>query len=163
MTETEVAITRYGEYRDGVTVSTLEELWFAYAKKLGAPGIQEEKGRPAGYEETGWMSREIPGVGITVRSSAFANHTYGMRDDTFADIGHKGFLLDAQIEAAVLFDFLTRPELRAAVSEEHKTLAGLQGQYLAALRRVYAPEIGADTALSKQSRAEIRIPQVARP
>ena len=163
MTETEVAITRYGEYRDGVTVSSLEELWFAYAKKLGAPGIQEEKGRPAGYEETGWMSREIPGVGITVRSSAFANHTYGMRDDTFADIGHTGFLLDAQIEAAVLFDFLTRPELRAAVSEEHKTLAGLQGQYLAALRRVYAPEIGADTALSKQSRAEIRIPQVARP
>jgi len=163
MTETEVAITRYGEYRDGITVSALEELWFAYAKKLGAAGVQEEKGRPAGYEETGWVSREIPGVGVTTRSSSFANHTYGMRDDTFAEIGHKGFLLDAQIEAAVLFDFLTRPELRTAVKEEHRTLAGLQGQYLAALRRVYAPEIGADTALSKDSRAEIRIPQVKRP
>ncbi len=134
MTETEVAITRYGEYR-----------------------------RPAGYEETGWVSRDIPGVGISVRSSSFANHTYGMRDDNFADIGHKGFLLDAQLEAAVLFDFLTRPELRAAVKEEHGTLAGLQGQYLAALRRVYVPEIGADTALSKESRAELRIPQVKRP
>ena len=144
-------------------MSALEELWFAYAKKLGAPGVQEEQGRPAGYEETGWMSREIPGVGVTVRSSSFANHTYGMRDDTFAEIGHKAFLLDAQIEAAVLFDFLTRPELRTAVKQEHSTLAGLQGQYLAALRRVYAPEIGADTALSKQSRAEIRIPQVKRP
>ena len=109
------------------------------------------------------MSREIPGVGVSVRSSSFANHTYGMRDDTFADIGHKAFLLDAQLEAAVLFDFLTRPELRAAVTEEHRTLAGLQGQYLAALRRVYAPEIGADTALSKESRAEIRIPHVERP
>jgi amidohydrolase len=163
MTETEVAITRYGEYRDGITVSALEELWFAYAKKLGAAGVQEEKGRPAGYEETGWVSREIPGVGVTTRSSSFANHTYGMRDDTFAEIGHKGFLLDAQIEAAVLFDFLTRRELRTAVKEEHRTLAGLQGQYLAALRRVYAPEIGADTALSKESRAEIRIPQVKRP
>jgi hypothetical protein len=86
-----------------------------------------------------------------------------MRDDTFAEIGHKAFLLDAQIEAAVLFDYLTRPELRTAVKEEHKTLAGLQGQYLAALRRVYAPEIGADTALSKESRADIRIPQVKRP
>jgi hypothetical protein len=42
-------------------------------------------------------------------------------------------------------------------------LAGLQGQYLAGLRRVYAPEIGADTALSKESRAEIRIPEVKRP
>ena len=163
MTETDVEITRYGEYRDGITVSALEELFFAYAKKFGAPGLQEEKGRPAGYEETGWVSREIPGVGVTVRSSSFANHTYGMRDDTFAEIGHKAFLIDAQLEAAVLFDFLTRPELRAAVTEEHRTLAGLQGQYLAALRRVYAPEIGADTALSKESRAELRIPQVKRP
>jgi amidohydrolase len=162
MTETEVAITRYGEYRDGVTDATLEELFFAYARKLGAAGIEEEKGRPAGYEETGWVSREIPGVGITTRSSSFANHTYGMRDDTFAEIGHKAFLIDAQIEAAVLYDFLTNAQLRAAVNEEHKTLAGLQGQYLNALRRVYAPEIGADTALSKESRAEIRIPQVKR-
>jgi len=163
MTGTEVAITRYGEYRDGVTVATLEELFFAYAKKLGAPGLEEEKGRPAGYEETGPVSRDIPGVGITVRSSSFSNHTYGMRDDTFADIGHKAFLIDAQIEAAVLFDFLTNAELRAAVREEHKTLAGLQGEYLNALRRVYAPEIGADTALSKQSRADMTVPKVQRP
>jgi amidohydrolase len=163
MTETQVAVTRYGEYRDGVTDATLEELFFAYAKKLGAPGLQEEKGRPAGYEETGWVSREIPGVGITTRSSSFANHTYGMRDDTFAAIGHKAFVLDAQLEAAVLFDFLTHAELRAAINEEHRTLAGLQGQYLNALRRVYGPEIGADTALSKESRAELRIPQVERP
>lgn len=163
MTGTEVNITRYGEYRDGVTVSSLEELFFAYAKKLGAPGIQEEKGRPAGYEETGPVSREIPGVGITVRSSSFANHTYGMRDDTFAEIGHKAFLIDAQIEAAVLFDFLTHPELRIAVAHEHRTLAGLQGQYLNALRRVYGPEIGADTVLSKESRADLTIPKVQRP
>src|SRR5256885_3604325 len=142
MTETEVAVTRYGEYRDGITVSTLEELWFAYAKKLGAPGIQEEKGRPAGYEETGWVSRDIPGVGITVRSSAFSNHTYGMRDDTFSDIGHKAFLLDAQIEAAVLFDFLTRPELRAAGSEEHKTLAGRPRPHLSGPGNLGAPERG---------------------
>jgi len=163
MTGTEVAITRYGEYRDGVTVATLEELFFAYAKKLGAPGLQEEKGRPAGYEETGPVSRDVPGVGITVRSSSFSNHTYGMRDDTFADIGHKAFLIDAQIEAAVLYDFVTNAELRAAVREEHKTLAGLQGEYLNALRRVYAPEIGADTALSKQSRADMTVPKVQRP
>ena len=162
MTGTEVAITRYGEYRDGITTAMLEELFFAYAKKLGAPGLQEEKGRPAGYEETGPVSREIPGVGITVRSSASPNHTYGMRDDTFLEIGHKGFLLDAQIEAAVLYDFLTQPPFRAAIAEEHRTLAGLQGRYLAALRAVYAPEIGADTALSKESRVEIRVPKVER-
>jgi len=163
MTGTEVSVTRYGEYRDGVTVASLEELFFAYATKLGAPGLQDEKGRPAGYEETGPVSRDIPGVGITVRSSSFANHTYGMRDDTFAEIGHHAFLIDAQIEAAVLFDFLTHPELRTAVAQEHHTLAGLQGQYLNALRRVYGPEIGADTALSKESRADLTIPKVQRP
>src|SRR5439155_22095590 len=79
MTGTDVQVTRYGEYRDGVTVAMLEELFWAYAQKFGAPGLKEEKGRPAGYEETGPVSREIPGVGITVRSSAFPNHTYGMR------------------------------------------------------------------------------------
>ncbi|HWC73277.1 MAG TPA: peptidase dimerization domain-containing protein, partial [Gemmatimonadales bacterium] len=163
MTGTEVAIQRYGEFRDGVTVATLEELFYAYAKKLGAAGLQEEKGRPAGYEETGPVSRDIPGVGVTTRSSSFSNHTYGMRDDTFAEIGHKAFLIDAQIEAAILYDFLTNAQLRAAVKEEHKTLAGLQGEYLNALRRVYGPEIGADTTLSKESRADMTVPKVQRP
>ena len=162
-TGTEVQIARYGEYRDGVTTAMLSELWWAYAKKLGAPGLVEEKGRPSGYEETGFVSREIPGIGITVKSSTFSNHTYGMRDDTFADIGHHAFLLDAQIEAAVLYDFLTAPEFRRAVEDEQHTLAGLQTQYLTALRGVYGPEIGADTALSRQSRMEIRVPRVERP
>ncbi|PYO37192.1 MAG: hypothetical protein DMD37_02200 [Gemmatimonadetes bacterium] len=163
MTGTDVQVTRYGEYRDGVTVAMLEELFWAYAQKFGAPGLKEEKGRPAGYEETGPVSREIPGVGITVRSSAFPNHTYGMRDDNFADIGHTGFLFDAKIEAAILYDFLTTPSFRAAVVEEHRTLAGLQDRYLAELRRVYAPEIGADTALSRGSHADLSVPKVVRP
>ncbi len=162
-TETKVEMTRYGEYRDGITTATLEELFWAYAKKLGAPELKEEKGRPAGYEETGWVSREIPGLGVTVRSSSFANHTYGMRDDTFLEIGHNGFLLDAKIEAAVLYDFLTQPTFRAKVTEEHRVLAGLQGRYLTELRKAYGPEIGADTALSKQSQMQIQVPQVERP
>jgi amidohydrolase len=163
MTGTEVAITRYGEYRDGVTTAMLEELFWAYARKLGAPGLEEEKGRPAGYEETGFVSREIPGVGITVRSSTSPNHTYGMRDDTFADIGHHAFQLDAQIEAAILYDYLTAADFRRAVVEEHRVLAGLQDRYLTELRTVYGPEIGADTTLSKESRMEIQVPKVQRP
>jgi len=163
MTGTEVAITRYGEYRDGVTTAMLEELFWAYAKKLGAPGLEEDKGRPAGYEETGFVSRDIPGVGITVRSSSSPNHTYGMRDDTFADIGHHAFLLDAQIEAAILYDYLTTADFRRAVAEEHRVLSGLQDRYLTELRTVYGPEIGADTSLSKESRMEIQVPKVQRP
>jgi hypothetical protein len=37
-------------------------------------------------------------------------------------------------------------------------LSGLQNEYLTQLRRVYGPEIGADTTLSKSSRMEIRVP-----
>ena len=114
-TGTEVEVNRYGEYRDGVTTAMLEELFWAYAKKLDAPGLIEEPGRPAGYEETGFVSREIPGVGVTVRSSSYPNHTYGMLEDVFADIGHRGFLLDAQIEAAILYDFLTHEDFRVMV------------------------------------------------
>ena len=42
-------------------VVSLEELYFAYAKKLGAPGLNEELQRPAGYEETGGVWHDITG------------------------------------------------------------------------------------------------------
>lgn len=41
-TGTEVKIERYGEFRDGITFGTLEELAFAYEQKLGAPAIETE-------------------------------------------------------------------------------------------------------------------------
>ncbi len=47
-TGTEVEIERYGEYRDGISLGTLEELYFAYAEALGAPGLVPEPDRPAG-------------------------------------------------------------------------------------------------------------------
>jgi amidohydrolase len=162
MTGTQVDITRYGEDRDGITTGTLQELFFAYARKLGAPNLKDDARAPSGYEETGAVSREIPGVGIRVQSSGSPNHTYEMEADNFVAIGHAGFLLDAKLETAVLFDFLTQPEFRRKVAEEQRTLAGLQERYLAALRTVYGPEIGADTALSRTSKMKIEIPRVER-
>jgi hypothetical protein len=38
-----------------------------------------------------------------------------MDADNLADIGHKGFTIDAQAMAAMLFDFATHPDYRAAV------------------------------------------------
>jgi amidohydrolase len=141
-TGTEVEIDRYGEYRDGISLGTLEELYFAYAKKLGAPGIEEEPQRPAGYEETGWVTRDIPGIGVSVKSSNSPNHTHEMEQDAFIDIGHTGFLMDAKIMAAILYDWLTDANLRAKVADEHGTLAKLLEQYHAKLRETYAAEIG---------------------
>jgi metal-dependent amidase/aminoacylase/carboxypeptidase family protein len=138
----DVEIKREGEYRDGISLGTLEELQFAYARKLGAPKLVDEAERPSGYEETGWVSREIPGVGVRVASSDHANHTYEMTADNFNEKGHTAFLMDAKLEAAVLYDFLTNAELRDAVRTEQKTMAALFDRYVAGLRAAYKDETG---------------------
>lgn len=138
----EVELDRYGEYRDGITLGTLEELGFAYAKKLGAPRLSEDVDRPAGYEETGFLSREFPGLGVSVASSHSANHTYEMTADNFNDVGHTAFLMDAKIMAAVLYHFLVDAGFREQVTREHRTMAQLFEQYIAALREAYQAEIG---------------------
>jgi metal-dependent amidase/aminoacylase/carboxypeptidase family protein len=141
-TGTTVEIDRYGEYRDGISLGTLQELSFAYAEELDAPNINPEPTRPSGYEETGVVTKDIPGIGISVFSSRGANHTRGMLDDTFNEIGHTGFRVSAEIMSSILYDYLTRPELRTAVAEEHGTLAGLLELYHEALRAAYAGEVG---------------------
>lgn len=141
-TGTQVEIQRYGEYRDGISLGTLGELEYAYLKKLGVPKLDDQPGRPSGYEETGWVSRKIPGIGVTVASSSYANHTYEMTADNFDEMGHRAFLLDAQVEAAILYDFLTKPKLRQAVQTEHRAMAALFERYKAALDTTYRQELG---------------------
>jgi len=141
-TGTEVEIELYGEYRDGITLGTLEELGFAYAKQLGAPNITEEPQRPAGYEETGFVTRDVPGLSVGVFSSSAPGHSYGRWKDSMTEVGHTGFLLDAKIMAAVLFDYLEDAGFRAAVAKEHGEMSGLFNQYLTGLQRAYASETG---------------------
>ncbi len=131
-----------GEYRDGYSLGTLEELMFAYVKKFGAVRVASEPGRPSGYEETGWMARDIPGVGVTAASSNFSNHTYEMTADNYSEFGHSAFLIDAKTEAAMLYDFLTDAVFRSAVQTEFKTLQSLFGQYVNGLKAAYKDEIG---------------------
>lgn len=141
-TGTDVKIETYGRYRDGITLGTLEELVFAYAQALNAPNITPEPERPAGYEETGFVTREIPGVGVSVYSSPAPGHSLERWYDSMKPVGYTGFLLDAKIMTAVLYHFLTDAQLRAAIAEEHKSMASLFDQYLESLRKAYAAEIG---------------------
>ena len=136
-TGTQVKIDHYGHNRDGIGVATLDELAFAYMKKYGATGVLPEPGKPQGYEETGSVSSNIPGVGFSAKSSNAPNHTYEMEADALGEVGHQGFVVDAQAMAALLFDFATHPEYRAAVKREFEAIKGLHGEYLEALRRVY--------------------------
>jgi amidohydrolase len=136
-TGTKVKIDNYGQLRDGISVSTLSEPAFAYMKMYGATGVQNEPGKPQGYEETGSVSREIPGIGFSAKTSNWANHTYEMESDTLTDVGHKGFLTDAQSMAALLFDVATRPQYLAQVKQEFAGIKALFADYQAALDKAY--------------------------
>ncbi len=136
-TGTKVKIDHYGHDRDGISAGTLSELAFAYEKKYGATKVLPEPGKPQGYDETGSVSMNIPGAEFTAASSNAPNHTYEMEADALTEVGHHGFVVDAQAMAAVLFDFATHPEYRAAVKKEFDTIRALHGEYLEELRKVY--------------------------
>jgi len=60
-----------------------------------------------------------------------------MDADNLKEIGHRGFTVDAETMAAILFDFATRPDYRAAVKKEFDGIKALFGEYQTALKKVY--------------------------
>ncbi len=136
-TGTKLKIDNYGEDRDGIAVATLAEVGFAYMKKYGATNIQPAPGKPQGYEETGSVSSAIPGIGFSAKSSNAPNHTYEMEADALTDVGHHGFQVDAQAMTALLYDFATQADYRAAVKREFAGIKALFGEYMDNLKKVY--------------------------
>ena len=136
-TGTRVVIDHYGKDRDGIAVSTLAEVGFEYMKKYGAKDVLPEPGKPQGYEETGSVSSDIPGLGFSAKSSNAPNHTYEMEQDALGPVGHAGFVTDAQAMTALLFDFATRPDYRALVKKEFEGIKALFDEYQEALNRTY--------------------------
>jgi amidohydrolase len=141
-TGTKVKIDHYGTSRDGISVATLAEPAFAYMKMYGATGVQPEPGKPQGYEETGSVSSDIPGIGFAAKTSNAPNHTYEMEADALTDVGHKGFVTDAQAMAALLYDVATRADYRALIKQEFSGIKALFGEYQEALKKTYvAPKV----------------------
>jgi amidohydrolase len=136
-TGTKVKIDNYGRNRDGISVSTLAEPAFAYMKMYGAKDAQEEPGKPQGYEETGSVSSEIPGIGFAAKTSNAANHTYEMEADALTNVGHDGFVTDALSMAALLYDVATRPDYLTQINKEYSGIKVLFGEYQQALEKVY--------------------------
>ena len=136
-TGTRVVIDHYGKDRDGIAVSTLAEVGFEYMKKYGAKDVLPEPGKPQGYEETGSVSSDVPGLGFSAKSSNAPNHTYEMEQDALGPVGHAGFVTDAQAMTALLFDFATRPDYRALVKKEFEGIKALFDEYQEALNRTY--------------------------
>ena len=72
-----------------------------------------------------------------------------MDADNLKEIGHKGFTVDAQAMAAVLFDFATHADYRAAVKKEFDGIKALFGEYQAALKKVYTVPNGARSEVAR--------------
>jgi len=115
--------------RTGVAVPPL---LLSEERLLGSDNVEsgwiDEPGKPQGYEETGSVSSAIPGLGFSAQSSNAPNHTYEMESDALSEVGHKGFTVDAQAMAAVLFDFATHADYRAAVKREFEGIHALFGE-----------------------------------
>jgi hypothetical protein len=60
-----------------------------------------------------------------------------MEADALTEVGHQGFVVDALGMTALLYDFATRPDYRAAVKREFEGIQALQNEYLAALEKPY--------------------------
>ncbi len=136
-TGTKVKIEPYGSMRDGISVGALNEVAFGYLRKFGATQVLTEPQKPQGWEETGSVSRDIPGVGFSAHSSYGGFHTYEMEADAMADVGHRGFRFDAMGMAALLHDFATDAEFRAKVKQEFTGTRALFADYVEALRKAY--------------------------
>jgi hypothetical protein len=67
-----------------------------------------------------------------------------MDADNLKEIGHQGFTIDAQAMAALLVDFATHADYRAAVKKEFDGIKALFGEYQAALKKVYAVPVVPD-------------------
>lgn len=136
-TGTKVSIEPYGSMRDGISVATLNEVAFAYLQKFGATRVQLLPQKPMGFEETGSVSRDIPGTGFSAFTSTGGFHTYEMEADALTEVGHTGFRIDAMAMAALLHDFATDAAFRQVVKQEFSETKALFSDYIAALRGAY--------------------------
>jgi amidohydrolase len=137
-TGTKVKIETYGSMRDGISLGTLNEAAFAHVKRYGGGKVQAEPGKPQGWEETGSVSRAIPGVGFSAWTSNGGYHTYEMEADALGPVGHAGFVVDAQAMSALLYDFASKPAFRAAVKQEFDGLQALYTEYQGVLGKAYS-------------------------
>ena len=93
-------------------------------KQYGGGKVLDAPGKPQGFEESGSVSRDIPGIGFAAYTSDWPNHTYEMEQDNLKPVGHNGFTVQAQAMAALLHDFATNAGYRAAVEKEFTGIRG---------------------------------------
>lgn len=138
-TGTEVEVDVYGRYEKGISLSTLHSRAFQYAKAYGATNIRDGKSEPSGYDETGIVSANIPGFGVSIQSApdGTPGHSYENAAATKTELGHRALVIQAKIMASVMYDLLTDAAYRDQVRAEH-----------AKWRKVWLEQQGANAKVS---------------
>ena len=136
-TGTKVKIDHYGKDRDGIGVATLGEVGLRVHEEVRRHRRHARAGQAAGLRGDRQRVARHPRHRLQRTVVDAPNHTYEMDADNLNEIGHTGFTIDAQAMAALLFDFATRPDYRAAVKKEFDGIKALFGEYQAALKKVY--------------------------
>ena len=67
-----------------------------------------------------------------------------MEADALTEVGHQGFVVDAEAMTALLYDFATNADYRAAVKKEFDGIKVLFGEYQQALQKVYTVPVVPD-------------------
>ncbi len=137
-TGTKVKIDHYGQNRDGVGVGSLNEVAFAYMKKYGGHGRRSPSraSRRATRRRAASRARSRASGSARRRRTRRTTRTRWSRTRS-SPVGHRGFVVDAQAMAALLFDFATRADYRATVKREFDTIRGLHTEYLEDLKKMY--------------------------
>lgn len=119
----EVKIKHYGLFTNGIECAWLNNLWWEYIKVYGDPeAISEELGTPSGWDEGGYASVNLPGVGVNpaiANVPELAGHSDENADITITDQGHKALVQNAKISGAMALRVILDPKLLATIKQEH--------------------------------------------
>jgi hypothetical protein len=108
---------------------TLEELYYAYAKALGAPKLEAGQDRPAGYEETGGVLARHSRRGCERCEFHLPQPYPGMLEDAFTDVGTpvSGWMLRSWRRFSTTSDARRTP--RSGSQSLPNSCSALQGLY----------------------------------
>jgi len=121
-TFTEVKIRHYANYYNGIEYGWLNNLWWEYVNVYGDPeAISEELDDPSGWDEGGYASVNVPGIGVApaiANVPELAGHSDELADITITEVGHEALVQTAKISGAMALRLILDPKLLATIQEE---------------------------------------------
>jgi amidohydrolase len=128
-TFTEVEISHYADYVNGISTALGNELGWYYTKMYSDEGMTTEEldSKPtSGWDAGQWVSWSVPGLGSERGTATIAlkdvpktaGHSQEKADLTTTPLGHRSLAQMAKRQAAVALRLVTNPELLEKINAE---------------------------------------------